>query len=430
MCSHIITPFHYSAILISLLLCPIQPLAAQDRDEAGDRVPGEAPLNEGRLALFLDCHNCDGTYIRREITFVDHVRDREEADVHVLVTDEPTGGGGREYTFHVIGRGPFAGEEYAVAYASPASATDDQRRIGYVRTLKVVLAPFLMRTPAAARMTLTVEPGDESAFDAQSDPWHGWTIEFYGDGFGNKESSQYSLDLRYGVFVDRVTEEWKIRLRPYFNYNVDQFEQDNETIHSASRRDGFDSYVIRSINEHWSIGQFADVFSSTFDNVKLRLRAFPGVEYSVFPYRESSRRRLTFTYTAGLSHVQYRDTTIFGQIVEILPQHAIDANYDLTQPWGEADFGVEASQYLQDLSKYRVELDVGINVRLSRGLSLHFGGELELIHDQLNLPVGGATLEELLLRRRELATSYNLSGSIGFRYRIGSIYNNVVNTRF
>ena len=243
------------------------------------------------------------------------------------------------------------------------------------------------------------------------------------------EATQYSVHIRYGVFVDRVTERWKIRLRPYFNYNVDKFEDDGQTIRSDSRRDGVDSYVIRSISQHWSVGVFADAFSSTFSNIDLRLRGSPAIEYSVFPYREFSTRELTVAYYAGLAHVQYRDTTIFGQIKEILPQHVLDVNYELRRRWGSIDVGIEASQYLHSLDKYNVEFDGGVELRLTRGLSLRVGGEIELIHDLLNLPRGDASLEEVLLRRRQLATDFRIEGSIGFRYRFGSIYNNVVNTR-
>jgi len=42
----------------------------------------------------------------------------------------------------------------------------------------------------------------------------------------------------------------------------------------------------------------------------------------------------------------------------------------------------------------------------------------------------GATLEEVLLRRTQLATSYSYYGSIGFSYTFGSIYSSVVNPRF
>jgi hypothetical protein len=39
-----------------------------------------------RLAVFLDCGFSDETFIRQEMTYVDYVRDRQVADVHVLVT--------------------------------------------------------------------------------------------------------------------------------------------------------------------------------------------------------------------------------------------------------------------------------------------------------------------------------------------------------
>lgn len=404
-------------MLIMAAWTGIEPARAQD-------------VSQSRIALFMDCGHCDDAHIRREITFVDYVREREVADVHMLVTVEGTGSGGRAYTFHAIGLGSFEGQRHELTYTSPPTATEDDERSGVVRTLKVALVPFLMQTSAADRLSVEIETSEQDEIDNAEDPWNGWTVELYGDGFGDMESSQYSFHLRYGVYVDRVTEDWKIRMRPYFNYNVDQFEQDDEKIRSESRRDGFDSYVIRSIDDHWSVGLFADVFSSTFDNVDLRIRGSAGIEYSLFPYQEASRRQLTLTYGAGLGHATYRDTTIFGQIAEFLPHHVVEAEYELIQPWGSLDFGIEGSQYLHDLDKYRIEFDGGVSIRLLQGLSLRFWSELDLVHDQLNLPTGDASLEELLLRRRQLATSFELSGSVGFRYRFGSIYNNVVNTRF
>jgi len=48
----------------------------------------------------------------------------------------------------------------------------------------------------------------------------------------------------------------------------------------------------------------------------------------------------------------------------------------------------------------------------------------------LSLPKGGASLEEVLLRRKMLETSYTYYFSIGLSYTFGSIYSNVVNPRF
>jgi len=47
-----------------------------------------------------------------------------------------------------------------------------------------------------------------------------------------------------------------------------------------------------------------------------------------------------------------------------------------------------------------------------------------------NAPKGGASFEEILLQRRELATSYSYFASVGLSYSFGSIFSNVVNPRF
>ena len=363
----------------------LQPTGASHGQESGTRA--QRPAENGTPSIFLDCRGCDETYIRREITFVDYVRERQQADVHVLVTDEATGSGGREFVIELIGQHAFRGQNHRVGYTSETSETSDEQRTGLVRTLKVGLVPYLMQTPVADRVSVSVEDADDLDSDAADDPWKGWVFEIYGDGFADMEASRTALRVRYGIFADRVTEEWKIRLRPYFNYSLQRFERADETVTSTSRRDGFDSYIIRSISEHWSAGLFGDVITTTFDNIDLRLRLGPALEYSFFPYREASRRQLTFAYHVGVAHVQYMDTTIFGKISEVLVSEAIEASYELRQPWGSVDVGLEGSHYFHDLSKYRIEFDGGVSVRLFQGLSLHGGAEIELIHDQLNLPV-------------------------------------------
>ena len=52
------------------------------------------------------------------------------------------------------------------------------------------------------------------------------------------------------------------------------------------------------------------------------------------------------------------------------------------------------------------------------------------IHDQLSLPRRGATPEEILLRQRRLASSYEYELSLGMTYSFGSIFSSIVNPRF
>lgn len=385
------------------------------------------------LALFLDCDFCDETFIRQEMPYLDHVRDREVADVHVLVTRERTGSGGEVQTFDIIGLGVFEGTDFSTIFTTSADVTEAEERSGFLRTLNAALVPYLMQTPLRDRLRVDIASLEEdTAEQAQTteDPWNHWTIQVYADGNADFESQQRSFFTRYGVFVSRVTEEWKLQLRPFFNYNYDRFERGDQTITSTARRDGFTSYAIRSISPHWSVGAYGDIFTSTFSNVDWRYRFMGAVEWSLYPYREANRRQLTVAYRLGASHITYRDTTIYNEAKQWLPQHILNAGYEVVQPWGEIEIGIDASQYLHDLSRHSLQFEAEFEVRITRGLSVEIGGFLELIHDQINLPKGDADLEEVLLRRRQLETNYEAGLGFGFRYRFGSLLNNVVNTRF
>jgi hypothetical protein len=386
-----------------------------------------------RIALFLDCDYCDETFIRQEMPYVDHVRDREVANVHVIVTREDTGSGGEARTLDVIGLGMFEGLDFSTVFNAPANVTEAEERDGFLRTLEAALVPYLMQTPMRNQIRVDFMPSEASdaeGLQTTEDPWNNWTIEVYADGSADFESQQSSFDTRYGVFVGRVTEEWKLQFRPFFNYNYDRFERVEGTITSSARRDGVTSYAVRSISPHWSAGAYGDVLTSTFSNVEWRYRFMGAVEWSLYPYREANRRQLTVAYRAGGSHITYQDTTIYNEIEQLLPQHLLNAEYEVVQPWGGVEVGVNASQYLQDLSFYSLQFNAEFEVRVTRGLSVEIGGFLELIHDQINLPRGSADLEEVLLRRRQLETNYEAGISFGLRYRFGSLLNNVVNTRF
>jgi hypothetical protein len=395
-------------------------------------VEAQEAEGDARLALFLDCGFCDGPFIRQEMPYVDHVLDREVADVHVLVTRERTGAGGEARTFDIIGLGRFEGTDLSTAFTASVDATEAEVRDGTLRTLEAALVPYLLRTPVRDRLRVEVAPREEDAgaAPATDDPWNGWTVELYADGSADVESQRRSFDTRYGVFVGRVTAAWKLEVRPFFNYSYDRFErEEEEPITSSLRRDGVTSYAVRSVSPHWSVGAYGDVLTSTFANVEWRYRAMGAVEWSLYPYREANRRQLTVAYRLGGSDITYRDSTIFDEVAQRVPQHVVNAGYEVVQPWGEVEVGVNASQYLHDPSLYSARLDAAVGVRVTRGLSVEVGGFLELIQDQINLPKGDAGLEEVLLRRRQLATDYEAGLRFGVRYRFGSLLNNVVNPR-
>ena len=88
------------------------------------QTPGRA------FSLFLDCRDlyCEPDYYRQEIAFVDHVRDRTAADVHLLVTQQQTGGGGNAYTLTFYGQRQFEGVSDTLTLVLPQGSTEDERR--------------------------------------------------------------------------------------------------------------------------------------------------------------------------------------------------------------------------------------------------------------------------------------------------------------
>jgi len=86
--------------------------------------PFEA-LRNAAPKVFLDCDYCDESYIRTEIPFVNYVRDRKEADVHLLMTRQATGSGGKEHTVAMIGQMRFEGMDETLQFASKPDDTDD-----------------------------------------------------------------------------------------------------------------------------------------------------------------------------------------------------------------------------------------------------------------------------------------------------------------
>ena len=95
-----------------------------------------------RLNVYLDCQTsyCDFDFFRTELTLVNWVRDRQVADVHLLVTTQTTCAGGSEFTVNFIGLRQFTGMADTLRYVSPPAATDDERRRGLGRVFRLGLA--------------------------------------------------------------------------------------------------------------------------------------------------------------------------------------------------------------------------------------------------------------------------------------------------
>src|SRR4051812_45591175 len=104
--------------------------------------PPQAPTAHPLVRVFLDCDECDENYLKKEVTFIDYVRNREDADVHVLVTTQTTGGGGRQFTIKFIGLHAYDRQDETLTYNAPQTATSDERRAGFAEVFRVGLVRY------------------------------------------------------------------------------------------------------------------------------------------------------------------------------------------------------------------------------------------------------------------------------------------------
>lgn len=406
--------------------------AAQDsRADTTEVLQPNTPL------VYVDCDRCDYDHIRREVNFVNYVRDPNRADVHVFITEERTGGGGLEYELSFIGQRTFADLDYSFTLVVERDATRDQEREQLNQVLEVGLAPYVVQRVPSARLSLSyaVPDGEDLGGLAVDDPWNHWVFNVYAGRLQTSvESNRRSFDSRWGFYADRVTDTWKTRVRPYFNFYYDSFNQETEdgerTVTSRRHRHGVDSYAIRSLGPHWSLGYFGDYLTRNDRNIEHRFRVQPGVEYSLLPYDVATRRSITVRYRIGLARARYYEETIFGETEELLLNQEAEASVQVRQPWGSIYAGLTGSHYFHDFNRRRAELYSNLSVRITEGLSVDFEIDFELIQDQLSLPRGDTSLEDILLDQRELATDFEVSGSIALSYTFGSQYATVVNTRF
>jgi len=390
---------------------------------------------DSALRVFLDCPNsfCDFDYYRTEITFVNWVRDRQFAQVHVLITSQETGGG-REYALTFIGLERFAGAADTLHSISRSTDTDDDIRKSLARTMRLGLIRFAAQTPVAPRIEISYSAPAQAAA-AVKDRWNFWVMNVGLSSFLRGEETQSFANLNASLSANRITETWKIRLSVNAFYNESNFEFRQDSVTTINYRNlqrgyGGRTTIARALGPRWSAGVRTSVSQATFSNQDLELRAGPVLEYDFVPYSQSTRRLITLQYAPAIAAFNYTDTTIFNKTAETLLSQALTLTIDVKERWGSVGTSLETAAYVQDFAKHHVAISGNADLRLFKGLSLSVFGSAARIRDRISVAkVAGSTPEEILLQRRQQQTNFQYFGFVQLRYTFGSKFANIVNPR-
>lgn len=381
-------------------------------------------LRKDALNVYMDASQ----HIKREINFINYVRDIGEAQLVIITTRQQTGSGGRQTLFFLEGQLDLVGMNDTIIYSSTPDDTEDKRREEEIRTLKMGLMRYMLKTPLAK--FIDIKFTEPIADVISSDKWNSWVFSTFLGGNATGESQRESIETNTGVSASRVTDEWRINTSANYKWDLTRYHINEETITNDKREGGLSLTLVKSIGDHFSAALFTSLTTNSYHNSKMNFSFIPAIEYNIFPYSESTRRQLRIVYGIGGSYRDYHELTIFDKEQELLYNHQVWANYKLIQKWGAINLNANWENYFHDWSKNHLTAGFGVNFRIVKGLNLHFGGNYTMVHDQLALVKGGATEQEILLHMKQLETNYSYKTWFGVSYTFGSIYNNVVNPRF
>lgn len=363
---------------------------------------------------------------------VDFVRDRQDADVHILVSTQNSNTGGLRARLNFIGLRAFINMTDTLSFFNDPTSTEDQQRKKLVQYLKLGLIKYIAKSKAAddIQISYTAKAGAKKDSITKKDPWNYWVFQF--STFGSFSGSEtYKNSALNGSFsATRETETWKTNGRFSINKSVDTYI-DSSSKTSFTRR-GLDGNfeALKVLSQHLAFGGEVGYANSLFSNYKTAYQVRPKIEYSILPYKKFNTERLVVQYMVGPTVLRYYDTTVYFKLHELQYQQSANIIASFTKPWGGINMGIFYSNFLSDFGLNNLNFNGALSWKVVKGLNVALWGNYGLVHDQIALRKGNATRDELLVKTRELKSNYNYNLGVAFSYRFGSILNNFINPSF
>jgi len=398
-------------------------------------------VRPSKLKVFLDCRmRCDFNYIRSEINIVDYSLNQNEADVHVLINSQITGGGGARISISFFGQHRFSAMRDTLVYSIPPNQAATHTRDFMLQYLKLGLASYLAKSLMATQVEMVTKVEEDEIQlmkgiqQTPADPWRYWT-QIFGVN-GNLRLDQLYQTLRTSGYMQstKMTEDLKIRFRVSAGREVSTYKYDSDSGVVKTIVDNSDynirHFIARGINNNWTYGYETSFTNSTFANFKGSLYFSTGIERSLFLYSRFNNKFIALRYGLDVRDNHYYDTTLYDKKNEVLFGQKLILSLKYNQRWGYVEGGVRYRNYFHDWNMYNVSINSAVNIRLTGALSINVDLYGAIVQDQVNLAKGEASKDDVLTRKRQLASAYNFATWFGVNYRFGSSVNNYVNPRF
>ncbi|KJF42907.1 hypothetical protein [Draconibacterium sediminis] len=421
--------------IFTVLICFVfGSVSGAEHPEKDVRIKSRGSLSynkrDAKIKVYIEGARLDMDYMRRNMRFADFVNDPAVADVHIIINSRVSGSGGMVYSLMYNNLTFENFSDFTITCTTLADDTNEEERRKIKDALSLGLMPFVNQTKASDQISFRYRGEVEQAQVAEvDDPWNNWTFRGDISGSVNLEESKKNYNYAFYGRADKVTDEIRIRNNARRSVNTKKYTTDGEEYRSDNTSTYGSSSVVKSLSSRWSTGLFGSFYNSNYRNTKYSMSVKPAVEYNIFPWDVSDRKVFTIAYYIGPEWMKYYEESIYDKLEESLWEQSLRLDLQIVQTWGEVKAGLNATNYMHDWTKNRITFDTDLSVRIIRGLSVRMGFTVENVHDQIYLPKGDISLEDVLLNKVQLPSSFEVGANVGIRVQFGSIYNNIVNNR-
>lgn len=381
------------------------------------------------IKVFFDCKKpCDIDFIKEEIYFVDMVREYYYADLYVSIDYDYLNSGGRRYviSFEPINNSTLNKKD--INFTTERNDSQETIRNKLVSRIKVGLVDYLVDKPIIDDISINYEKRER--VEKKQDIWKGWIFKFSYNMYANGDKNYKNLSMSGNLSASRTTKKEDVYFGYYQYFGSNKYKISSGFYKTETKSRSFSFNYTYAVSKHFGLGLFSSFGSSTYSNYDFRSSFCPAFEYSFFPYDESLRTKLKFKNFICGNYNDYTEETIYGKMREFLYKHSVSLIWEIKRKWGELENRLSYSYYLNLPSKHEFGINSSFSVNIGRGFAFNINGNYEIGNMDVNIIRRGLSLEEILLRTREMENNYSFYISFGISYSFGSIYSKEVNYVF
>ncbi|MCX7641049.1 MAG: hypothetical protein N2Z20_00225 [Elusimicrobiales bacterium] len=382
---------------------------------------------QNNIKIFIDCKKyCDYDFIKESISFVDMVREYYYADVYISIDYEHATTNIKKYviSFEPLTKSNLNKKE--ITFMTEPNDSQDIIREKLVKRIKIGLLNYLSDHPIIDSISIDYRSNFLEK-QLQNDPWKGWVfkLSFYTNLSGDRNYSSSALNSNIVASKTTRKEDLSFSYYNYFSNNKYKGYYETETKSSS-----FSGSYIYAFSNHIGGRCFLSMSRSTYQNYDFKTSICGSGEYSIFPYEQSLKTKLRFRTSICGYYYDYTEETIYNKTKELLTAHSVSFIWEIKRKWGNFENYMSYMYYLKDISKREFSIDSILSINIGKGFSFNLNGVYAIENTNLNISKKNLSLQEILLKTKEMKNNYSYSLHIGISYSFGSIYSSEINYVF